>query len=371
MSLNDFIFSNKTTNRICRHLSFWLAYFLIFFYSGIEIDNLQSFRNWEVYQHSLIRICCFAPASLLGVYIFIYFVVPHFILKQKYISFTITVVITAVLIYCIDFLLSEVWFYSEDHNQKIGIAAMSGILHFQSHFIARHIHSLYGLVQALSVIFCATAIKLAKTLYAREKENTNLAIQKKDYQMSLIRNKMQPVFLYQSLNSLYKRIHSSPDDGPTMVIQLSELFSYILYDRGNEEILLEKEINAIQNLLFVHKINNDGKTIVDLFISGDTTNKTISPAAVFSIFQLVLNSIKHANIDANIQLYESLLVLSLSFDTSEAYDIQTIQQKLMDHNIYFATTNDDSGRISVITIKIALQATIKIEKDSQFLAEAT
>ncbi len=77
---------------------------------------------------------------------------------------------------------------------------------------------------------------------------------------------------------------------PEVVLKLSELLSYILYDCNTETVSIEKEIKLLENYIMLEKLRYDEKLKIEFRTEGNTGNKRIAPLL---ILPLVENSFKH------------------------------------------------------------------------------
>lgn len=350
MTLYELTFSVKLSRRLARHSLFWLVYFITFFYSGMDVESIGDFRHAPVYEVALVRIACFLPASIFAVYLSLYLLVPHLVLKKKYMASLAMLIAIALLVYYIDVFNSKYFLYVLSPDLKPGATGHRDLSKWQ------HIYAYYGGIQnTMPVCFCAIVIKLAKATYLRQAENTRLAYQKKEYELRLVKNNMQPIFFSRSSRSLYKICVSSPNNAPGMVLQLSDLFSYILYDRGDAQLELEKEITAVQNLLFLEETMSEGLTSIQMSVSGNSAGKFIIPSALFSIFSIVIDSALLVSAEVQLQIYDELLLLSLMFTTPDPDSVAAVRKELERRHIYFVNGVNEAEHSSSFTMRIPLQ----------------
>ena len=104
------------------------------------------------------------------------------------------------------------------------------------------------------------------------------------------------VFL-NTLNNIYALSIEKSTKTPKLIIKLSELMKYLLYETKVKRQSLEKEIIIIQNYIDMEKIRAGQKLQIDMGISGEIENKTIAPMLILSFVE---NAFKHGvykNID--------------------------------------------------------------------------
>jgi two-component system LytT family sensor kinase len=83
----------------------------------------------------------------------------------------------------------------------------------------------------------------------KESENENLKSE-----LSLLRSQISPHFMFNVLNSLTALARKKSDDLEPIIIKLSQLMRYMLYDSGIDKVSLETEIEYLQNYIDLQKL---------------------------------------------------------------------------------------------------------------------
>jgi len=185
--------------------------------------------------------------------------------------------------------------------------------------------------------------------YLRQKRNllkakalANLA------QLKLLRNQMNPHFLFNALSSIRSMILISKDKAWDMVSELSEFFRYTMLNFNKVEALLDDEINAVHNYLNIEKVRYKDTLQVSFEIE-DEARQCIVPA--FICQPLVENAIKYG-------MSTSPLPLIVNISISYQQNILTIDVsntgKLMDSRPNSPEKKDVHGT-SLENIKQRLQ----------------
>ncbi|MFD2541447.1 sensor histidine kinase [Lacinutrix gracilariae] len=138
---------------------------------------------------------------------------------------------------------------------------------------------------SLSLFLLGGIFSLVVNFYKREHLSKELENKQKDIKLKFLRNQLNPHFLFNSLNSIYSLVRSKSDDAPEAVITLSELMRYMLYEVGNEQVLLEKEINYIQNYIALQKLRFKNTEAVKLKLIGETKKLKIHPLLLISFIE--------------------------------------------------------------------------------------
>jgi len=109
-------------------------------------------------------------------------------------------------------------------------------------------------------------------------------------QLQLLKAQLHPHFLLNTLNNIYSfALHNSPKT-PQMVLKLSSLLSYMLYDCKAEEVLLEKELEVMKNYIDLERERYNDKIDISINIEGDIQDKYITPLLILPFLE---NAFKH------------------------------------------------------------------------------
>lgn len=248
MQQNPFIFSSERKWRIKRHLAFW-AFWWIFqgvLYSFIAIKSISDyFTRLPI---SLIESFCFLFNHMFLAYMLMYFVIPKFLLQQRYWetaiwTFALFVVSAALSAFTgmviVDFLREQ--FYDDIY---VGPPRNANI----------HMSLLAGLRGGITVGGIAAAIKLMKYWYMKEQRNLQLRKENVEAQLQLLKGQVHPHFLFNTLNNIYSHTQGKAPVAAKMVTALSDLLRFILYEGSQSLVPLTKEITMVQDYIDLEKM---------------------------------------------------------------------------------------------------------------------
>ena len=256
------------------HLWFWGVYFILntFRWGAYFNDYEYSFKS------NLIEFALHIPV----VYFNLFFLVPQYVLKSKYLKYAITLLMSLFMIYLLKtgltyFLISEnIWPEANREYKPFDI----------NHIVAVCIGELYVLSMASSVYFTLTWLK--------ERER-NRALTESQYKIKLkyLKTQIQPHFFFNTLNNLYALSLASSDKVPVVILKLSKLMEYVLYDiKETKFVPLIKEIDYIQNYIEIEKLRFED---VDVSIAINSNIDTIHVPPLLFI-SLIENAFKHGGI---------------------------------------------------------------------------
>lgn len=107
----------------------------------------------------------------------------------------------------------------------------------------------------------------------------------------ILKEQMQPHFLFNSLNSLAELIESGHESAVEVVYKLSNLYRQILVNSNSKTVMLEKEIEIARNYLELEKIRFGSRLEFEIKVPKDF-NKLHVPS--LSLQPLLENAVKHA-----------------------------------------------------------------------------
>ena len=137
-------------------------------------------------------------------------------------------------------------------------------------------------VSAYAIFILLAKIHARKIQWLQEKQARTEA------ELLSLRTRINPHFLFNTLNSISGLIYTAPDKADDMLQQLSELLRYTLNAAEISLIDLSNELDVVQNYLEIEKIRFDSR--LDFSISNSVENFRLPPLIILT---LVENAVKH------------------------------------------------------------------------------
>ncbi|NRD20125.1 histidine kinase [Winogradskyella eckloniae] len=202
--------------------------------------------------------------------------VPYLLLKRKLLFYIITSIVFLILyIYVSEELITNT--IAEEFRKMPKPPKMP-----TGPFGIRHA---IPVVFSLSIFLLGGIFSLVVDFYKRDRESKELENEQKEIKLQFLRNQLNPHFLFNSLNSIYALVRSKSDNAPEAVITLSELMRYMLYEAGDEQVALEKEINYIKNYIALQRLRLKNTEAVKLNIKGETRHLKVYPLLLISFIE--------------------------------------------------------------------------------------
>jgi sensor histidine kinase YesM len=287
MNIKHFIFSEKKSDRIKRHVlycSCYWAYFTFFHIVATGVPATSYFRN--IPYATLEAFALFLP-QIFFTYALLSFVLPKYLLKNKYLLSFVWIVfflmITSVFVYL---MLSYV-------NQPIMEAVLPRkYMVYNLRTSAGNIFM--GLVicgkGALTVSAGACSVKLVKYWHLKEKRNLELTKEKTEAQLQLLTAQVHPNFLFNTLNNIYSKAQTESPGSAKMIDELSHILRYVLYEGKRELVPLENELQMLIDYINLEKMRYDNK--LDLYLSLPSKTEGVHMAPLL-LLPFVENCFKH------------------------------------------------------------------------------
>src|SRR3954471_22717157 len=115
VTIQQFIFSNKRSTRFLRHFVFWIVYVIFFYLQGVTPEVITVLYHSNAFYFAWVSVCCFVPACIAAVYIFIYVLLPLLLQRKKYIQFAGAVFLLYSLFVTIDYFVEILFLKATCH----------------------------------------------------------------------------------------------------------------------------------------------------------------------------------------------------------------------------------------------------------------
>jgi two-component system LytT family sensor kinase len=136
-----------------------------------------------------------------------------------------------------------------------------------------------------------TVFKLLKSWYNREQKHRELEKVTVETELKFLKSQINPHFLFNTLNSLYALTLKNSEQSPDVVLKLSNILRYVLYEGAKQKrVPLSKEIDYLKSYLELEKMRLGERVDVQFDIYGDFEDKFIEPMLFVSFVE---NSFKH------------------------------------------------------------------------------
>lgn len=304
--------SNKV-RVVSLHFVLWISvwFFFVYFFnynsSGIE---------YPVWFASLLL-----PLTMAITYFVVYFLIPKYLLTKQYYRFTLysfyTLIASSYLIVIIIY-GSLIFLLSMDTSVMPPMSK-------NFVFILIMVYLVVGLVSFISILN-----QNFKTV-SRNKELQNkileTQLQLKEQELHYLKKQIHPHFLFNTLNTIYGFALKQSKQTPDIILKLSNLLDYILYQINKPRVSLKEEVLHIKEYIELEKIRF--QDTLKVMFKADEIADDIQVAPMLLI-PFVENAFKHGNIvDGFLSIEISIKVFenSLDFNIRNTFNPASQNQK--------------------------------------------
>ena len=248
--------------KIGLHLLFWILIVTYFAWGfGLDVNPKQSFLNALFY----------LPGHLIMVYALLYFLVPKYLLKRRFLPFFIgfTLFVTICTLYTVIAQLSV------NNDPSVGGAKIS---------VGRNI------LPFIHVGAIATSIKLLKHWYFQKQLTIEAEQQRTIAELKLLKAQLHPHFLFNTLNNLYSHTLEASPKSPEIVMKLSGLLRFMIYESNNPRLPLTKELELLQNYIALEQLRYGERLDISIAVKGSVEKYQIAPLLLLPFLE---NAFKH------------------------------------------------------------------------------
>lgn len=302
------------SNRILLHITFWLSYLVLQVYTGAELSNPSYaekslwFRMSKILYGELLILPIKAGMS----YLVLYYFLPKFH-KRLEISWLLQLIGAT-------FIILTTYRFAIGHLVRPLVYGSIAVA--DNYSLARYI---WGFLDVFSIVGVATAIKLFLLRQAEKEQAQALKQERLLAELQFLRSQANPHFLFNTLNNIYALARKKSEQTADVVLKLSKLLRFMLYECNVERIPISTEIKVIQDYIELEKLRYNQRLNVDLHLNIDNQEQLIAPLL---LLPLVENAFKHgvsetrfdSFVKIQLDLYQEELVFVIENTKEETKD---------------------------------------------------
>lgn len=284
--------------RWVQHISFWLVFLLLLAtrYFHMEEEKIAQELLIDLVQFSIIA--CLVYFNLLVL-------LPRLWNKGEYKKYLLAIFSSELVIISI---LITIFYVVPNHEFKPRMLKSPLMVLIISFF------------KTNIFIFSTSLFHFAKEWMKLKDENlkyTEKAQEQLEAEISILKAQVNPHFLFNTLNNIYSMSLYDSNKTPEMILKLSQLISYMLYECKDEEVSLEKEIQFIKNYIDLESVRVEDIAKINLNINGEDPGHKVPPLL---FIPLIENAFKHgisteqssSEININLAISENKIDLEIN-----------------------------------------------------------
>ncbi|MRI02182.1 histidine kinase [Kriegella sp. EG-1] len=208
----------------------------------------------------------------LGALVINFVLLPRFFYRKKYLLFFLFVSMMIAIIIAIEELVLEQIYYPDTRG--------------------KHFHGIiYCLLDVMPVITILAGFKFAWDASKKQMEVDELRVSVRDSELQFLKSQINPHFLFNNLNNLYSYAIMQSPKTPSIILELSSVLRYMLYDCKEKFVVLSKEIEHLKNFTKLNELQIEERGTVVFTNKVAKTGFKIAPL-ILSVF--IENAFKHS-----------------------------------------------------------------------------
>lgn len=165
-------------------------------------------------------------------------------------------------------------------------------------------------------LFGGGFVAISRSARREQLRSAMVSAQQKESELSLLRTQISPHFLFNTLNNLYGLSITHHEKIPGLLLQLSDLLRYSVYETGQQWVLLDDELAYIKNYIALEKIRMEDRLVLNIQLSEGNGPVKI---AQLVLMMFVENAFKHSRntiekeirIDLNLSVADDFMVFRI------------------------------------------------------------
>jgi two-component system, LytTR family, sensor kinase len=253
------------------HSLFWIAYYIFAALISLSIHRIYEPRfYWQL--------LTLVPPDMLLVYSNFYLLTRLGLARKQWGLYIIALLACLILLSVLNIFLhrlyahagSSIFAYSSDFNGP--------------NFATRILNGIY-------LLGLATAFKFLKDWIVQRQQLQEIEKQQVETELAFLKSQVNPHFFFNTLNNLYSLTLQKSDLAPEVVLKLSGLMSYMLYDSGAALVPLDKEVSILENYIALEELRFGSRLRLHFEKTGLANRSAQIPPLI--LLTLVENSFKH------------------------------------------------------------------------------
>ncbi len=269
----------KKIGQILLHTVFWCGVLLFYtYFFGVDSSDFNYVLSFSLF---------LMPITIATTYVSIYKLIPGYLITKRYFLFVLYTIYTLVIS---SYLIVISVFFGLVYLSKFEYSNMAPVSR-NIVFVAVSVYLVVILVSAFKLL----QLNLKHTEETKRLEHKILKTQLKlkEQELNYLKMQIHPHFLFNTLNTIYGFAIKKADETPEMILKLSNLLDYLLYQADKPFVSLQEEVNHIHDYIALEKMRFH--ETLDISFSSHNISEDLKIAPML-LLPFVENSFKHGSI---------------------------------------------------------------------------
>lgn len=227
------------------------------------------------------------PVTIGATYVSIYKLLPNYLITKRYFLFGLYSIYTLIILVsgAVFSIFLALAFLTNFKFEKMTVLSKSSI------FIITSICLVVIVVSAFKLL--KLSLKQAKNNAVLEAKMLAAQLKLKEQELKYLKMQIHPHFLFNTLNTMYGLALKKAEQTPDMILKLSNLLDYLLYQTEKPLVLISEEIEHIKDYIALEKMRFNDTLNVITEVKLASQNTRIAPMLLLPFIE---NSFKHGSI---------------------------------------------------------------------------
>lgn len=150
--------------------------------------------------------------------------------------------------------------------------------------------SLFNLFNIARYLVLSFLLYKLQEQYDQNKLMDQIRLEKLQTEINYLRAQINPHFLFNTLNNIYGLALEKSERTPEVILKLSKMMDYMLYELDGTKIHLKKDIENLENYIALERIRLGNNASITFDKQGSIDNQKIEPLLLLPIVE---NAFKH------------------------------------------------------------------------------
>jgi sensor histidine kinase YesM len=146
------------------------------------------------------------------------------------------------------------------------------------------------LIVAIRFLLFSLFLKFIQDWFYQEKKINDITTTQLATELHYLRSQINPHFLFNTLNNIYSLTLKKSEKAPEVVLRLSEMMEYMIYESDGVKVPLDKEIKNLSNYLEIERIRQGNEAAINFEVIGEFKSKQVAPLLFLPLLE---NAVKH------------------------------------------------------------------------------
>ncbi|MFT4735174.1 MAG: two-component system LytT family sensor kinase [Algoriphagus sp.] len=239
-----------------------IVHVLVFLFYAIDRRNPQiELSELVFFVHLAVH------ANVIG-----YYLIPKYLYPKKYIFFALSTLLSICVAMVIEELVLEKIFYPDTRG-------------------TRFLGVFYTLMSFLPVISILVGFKFAWNFVKTQKEVDSLRSLVKESELAYLKSQINPHFLFNTMNNLYSYAIDNSPKTPELILNMSAVLRYMLYDCKADSVNVSQEIKHLEEFIKISEMQIENRGKVTFTKNIESTQYEIAPLILIVFIE---NAFKHS-----------------------------------------------------------------------------